>query len=143
MLVSGFVALSLSPMMCSKMLRHVEKHSVLYRVIESGIVLLTRGYRRALAATLEARWLVVLAGLLVAGSSCFLFTTLKSELAPIEDRGTIVSIGIAPEGSTVDFTDRYAKQMEALFREVPEIRQYFVVTGFPVVSQVISFIRLR
>ena len=142
-LVSGFVALSLSPMMCSKMLRHVERHGLLYRVIENGIVMVTSGYRRALAATLEARWLVVLAGVLVAGSSYFLFTTLKSELAPIEDRGTIVSIGIAPEGSTVDFTDKYARQMEGLFRDVPEIRQYFVVTGFPVVSQVISFSRLK
>jgi multidrug efflux pump len=142
-LVSGFVALSLSPMMCSKMLRHVEKHGFLYRLIESGIVLLTRGYRTALAATLEARWLVVLAGLLVAGTSWFLFTTLKSELAPTEDRGTIVSIGIAPEGSTLDFTDKYARQMEGLLSEVPEVRQYFVVTGFPVVSQVISFSRLE
>ena len=142
-LVSGFVALSLSPMMCSKMLRHVERHGLLYRVIENGIVLLTRGYRRALAATLEARWLVVLAGLLVAGASYFLFTTLKSELAPIEDRGTIVAIGVAPEGSTLEFTDRYAQQMEGLLREVPEIRQYFVVTGFPVVSQFISFSRLK
>jgi multidrug efflux pump len=141
-LVSGFVALSLSPMMCSKMLRHVERHGLLYRVIESGIVLLTRGYRRALAATLEARWLVVLAGVLFASASYFLFTTLKSELAPTEDRGTIVAIGIAPEGSTLEFTDSYAKQMEELFRQVPEIRQYFVVTGFPVVSQVISFSRL-
>ncbi|MCE3246712.1 MAG: multidrug transporter AcrB, partial [Geminicoccaceae bacterium] len=142
-LVSGFVALSLSPMMCSKMLRHVERHGLLYRVIENGIVLLTRGYRRALAATLEARWLVVLAGVLVAGASYFLFSTLKSELAPIEDRGTIVAIGIAPEGSTLEFTDRYAQQMEGLLREVPEIRQYFVVTGFPVVSQFISFSRLK
>ena len=141
-LVSGFVALSLSPMMSSKMLRHAEKHGRLYRTIESGIVLLTRGYRRALAATLEARWLVVLAGLLVAGSSFFLFTTLKSELAPIEDRGTIVGMGIAPEGSTLEFTDHYAKQIEALYQQVPEIRQYFLVTGFPVVSQVISFSRL-
>jgi multidrug efflux pump len=118
-------------MMCSKMLRHVEKHGLLYRVIESGIVLLTRGYRRALAATLGARWLVVLAGGLVAGASYFLFTTLPSELAPIEDRGTIVSIGIAPEGSTLDFTDRYAKQMEERLSAVPEVIQYFVVTGFP------------
>jgi multidrug efflux pump len=142
-LVSGFVALSLSPMMCSRMLRHVEKHGLLYRVIESGIVRLTSGYRRALAATLEARWLVVLAGVLVAGSSYFVFTTLKSELAPIEDRGTIVGIGIAPEGSTLEFTDKYAKQIEQLYDEVPEIVQYFVVTGFPTVSQVISFSRLE
>jgi multidrug efflux pump len=142
-LVSGFVALSLSPMMCSKMLRHVEKHGLFYRVIENGIVLLTRGYRRALAAVLEARWLVVLAGLLVAGSIYFLFTTLKSELSPTEDRGVIVGIGIAPEGSTLDFTDKYARQMEALAQQIPEIEQYFVVTGYPTVSQVISFGRLK
>ena len=85
---------------------------------------------------------MVLAGLLVAGSSFFLFTTLKSELAPIEDRGTIVGMGIAPEGSTLEFTDHYGKQIEALYQQVPEIRQYFLVTGFPVVSQVISFSRL-
>ena len=72
-----------------------------------------------------------MAGLLVAGSSFFLFTTLKSELAPIEDRGTIVGMGIAPEGSTLEFTDHYARQIEALYQQVPEIRQYFLVTGFP------------
>ena len=94
-LVSGF-ALSLSPMMSSKMLRHVERHGALYRTIESGIVLLTKA-TAGRSPPLEARWLVVLAGLLVAGSSFFLFTTLKSELAPTEDRGTIVGIGIAPE----------------------------------------------
>ncbi len=141
-LVSGFVALSLSPMMCSKMLHHQEKHNVFYRVIERGIVGLTSGYRRALAATLGARWLVVLAGLLVAGSSYFLFTTLKSELAPTEDRGVFMGIGIAPEGSTLDFTDHYARQIEQIYKQVPEIEHYFVVTGYPVVSQMISFARL-
>jgi multidrug efflux pump len=141
-LVSGFVALSLSPMMCSKMLRHETRHGLLYRTIERGLGLLTDGYRRALAATLQARWLVVLAGLLVAGSSWFLFTSLPSELAPSEDRGTIIGIGIAPEGATLDFTDGYARQMEAIYGEIPEVRQYFVVTGFPVVNQVIAFQRL-
>src|SRR4029453_4995160 len=134
-LVSGFVALSLSPMMCSKMLRHQERHNILYRMIERGIVALTNGYRRALAVTLGARWLVVLGGLLIAGSSYFLFTTLKSELSPVEDRGVFMGIGLAPEGSTLDFTDHYAQQIEALYKEVPEIKQYFVVTGYPVVSQ--------
>ena len=40
-------------------------------------------------------------------------------------------MGIAPEGSTLEFTDHYAKQIEALYQQVPEIRQYFLVTGFP------------
>ena len=45
-------------------------------------------------------------------------------------------------GSTLDFTDHYAQQIEALYKEVPEIKQYFVVTGYPVVSQMIAFARL-
>src|ERR671932_186941 len=105
-LVSGFVALTLSPMMCSKLLRHQASHGLLYRVIERGIDGVTRGYRRLLLLALEARFLVVL---IAAGSAYLLLTGLKSELAPIEDRGTIVGIGIAPEGATLDFTDKYAR----------------------------------
>src|SRR5919202_3393459 len=51
-LVSGFVALTLSPMMCSKLLRHQAQHGLVYRIIERGIVGLTTGYRRALEASL-------------------------------------------------------------------------------------------
>ena len=129
-------------MMCSKLLRHQATHGFFYRAIEWALSGLTRGYRRALAVSLQGRWLVVLFGALVAGTSYFLFTELKSELAPIEDRGTLIGIGIAPEGSTLDFTDRYARQIEDIYADIPEGRQYFVVTGFPVVSQVISFLRL-
>ena len=140
-LVSGFVALSLSPMMSSKMLRHAEKHGRLYRAIESGIVLLTRGYRRALAATLEARWLVVLAGLLVAGSSFFLFTTLKS--------GSLRSRTAAPSSAWASRRGLDAR----VHRSLCEADRGSLSAGagdqavfpgdrLPVVSQVISFSRL-
>ena len=56
-LVSGFVALTLSPMMCSLLLRHQDRHSWIYNTIEGGIDALTNGYRRLLTATLHARWL--------------------------------------------------------------------------------------
>src|SRR5438270_4644248 len=58
-LVSGFVALTLSPMMCSLLLRHEAKHSWLYNAIERGLQSMTQGYRRLLTATLHARWIVV------------------------------------------------------------------------------------
>ncbi|SOD95659.1 efflux RND transporter permease subunit [Caenispirillum bisanense] len=142
-LVSGFVALTLSPMMCSKLLRHEKKHSVVYNAIEKIMVGMTEGYRRLLAWSLKVRWLVALVALGVAGSAWFLFGTLKSELAPTEDRGTIIGIGIAPEGSTLGFSDKYARQMEQVYASVPEAERYFVVTGFPVVSQIVSFIGLE
>lgn len=138
-LVSGFVALTLSPMMCSKLLRHKTTHHPLYNFIEKGMVLMTDGYRWLLRKSLRLSAVVVLVGVLTAGAAYFLFGVLKSELAPTEDRGTIVGVGIAPEGSTVAFTDRYARMMEQVFAATPEVERYFVVTGFPVVSQIISF----
>ncbi len=138
-LVSGFVALTLSPMMCSKLLRHRTSHHPIYNFIEKGMIWMTDGYTRMLRWTLRANIAVILVALLVAGGAYFLFGMLKSELAPIEDRGTVVGVGIAPEGSTVAYTDKYARMMEDVFASVPEIERYFVVTGFPVVSQIISF----
>jgi multidrug efflux pump len=130
-------------MMSAKLLRHQAKHSLPYRIVEWGLTRLTNGYRRALTAALGARVLVVLAALLIAGTSFFLFKEIRSELAPIEDRGILIGIGVAPEGATLDFTDGYAKRMEEIYKTIPEMNQYFVVTGFPVVNQVISFVGLE
>ncbi len=141
-LVSGFVALTLTPMMSSRMLRK-QRHSAIYNAIEVLIVGLTRGYKAALRGVLRARYVVVLAMLLVAGGAWHLFTELKSELAPTEDRGTIIGIGIGPEGATAGYTDRYARQIEAIYADTPVIERYFVVTGFPVVNQMMSFVGMK
>ncbi|MBE0595711.1 MAG: efflux RND transporter permease subunit, partial [Desulfuromonadales bacterium] len=138
-LVSGFVALTLSPMMCSKLLRHRESHHPIYNWIEAGMVAMTNGYTRLLRWSLRLPLLVAAVALLVAGSAWILFGQLKSELAPTEDRGTVVGVGIAPEGATVAYTDRYARMMEQVYADTPEVERYFVITGFPVVSQIISF----
>src|SRR4029450_1134431 len=84
-LVSGFVALTLSPMMCSLLLRHQERHSPIYNMIEGWIVALTNGYRSSLRAVLRHRTYVVIAWILVLALGGVFFNLLKSELAPIED----------------------------------------------------------
>jgi len=141
-LVSGFVALTLTPMMCSRLMRPHEAHGRFYNFLERGIRALNRGYRRALVATLRARPAVVVVALAVAGSSYFLFTGLKSELAPVEDRGVLFTAGNAPEGSTIDFTSRYAERFEALLDQVPEVAHYFVIVGSRAVTELISFSQL-
>ena len=141
-LVSGFVALSLSPMMCSKLLRH-QSHGRLYNFTERGFRAMNTGYRKLLGASLRARPVVLLIGLAVAGSSYFLFDVLKSELAPYEDQGTIVGIFTGPQGATIDYTDQYARQIEEVLKDSPDIERYFVIAGSPVVSQGISFIKLK
>jgi multidrug efflux pump len=120
-LVSGFVALSLTPMMCSKLLRSNVKHGAIYNAIEWFLRRLTSGYRVLLGLALSARPVVILIGLAVAGSSYFLFNNLKSELAPYEDQGTVVTVFLAPEGATVGYTDRYAAQLEGIFAKTADV----------------------
>ena len=142
-LVSGFVALTLSPMMCSKLLKHQSHHNFAYRTIERGLNGITKGYRALLKGALAARPLVLLIGLAVAGASYFLFTTLKSELAPIEDQGTIITSFRGPEGATIQYTDTYAKQLEKIALAVPEADRVFVVAGNPTVSQGRVILRIK
>jgi multidrug efflux pump len=141
-IVSGFVALTLSPMMCGRLLRHEAEHGFLYNLVERFFVALTAGFRRTLTMVLRARIAVILVGAGFAASSYFVFQTLKPELSPVEDRGTIISVFVGPEGATINFMEKYARRIEEILRNVPEAQAYFVVSGNPTVSQGISFTRL-
>jgi multidrug efflux pump len=141
-LISGFVALTLSPMMCSVLLKEHEKHGRLYNLFESALTGMTNGYRALLGGVLKVRFLVVIVMLATAGLGAWLYMGLKSELAPYEDRGLVLAIGIASEGSTIENTDASMKRIEGFLAEVPEAARYFMVIGFPVVSQAISFLGL-
>jgi multidrug efflux pump len=142
-IVSGFTALALSPMMCSRILKHSEKHGWAFRVIERFLDGLRNGYRRALDVTVDMKALVIGVMLAVGVLAFALFRSLPSELAPVEDRGTVIALGIAPEGSTVEFTLDSARRMEAMFARVPYQTRYFAVIGFPTVSNLIGFVGLK
>ncbi|HET8819073.1 MAG TPA: efflux RND transporter permease subunit, partial [Xanthomonadaceae bacterium] len=141
-LVSGFVALTLSPMMSSRLLRHEKKHGRFYEVGERALRALDNGYRRFLQLALKLRWAVVGVGVLVFATAILLFTQLPKELAPQEDQGFVIGFGMGPEGATVEYTDRYARMMEAAFANHPNVQQYFQIVGFPSVTNTIGFVML-
>jgi multidrug efflux pump len=141
-LVSGFVALTLSPMMCSVLLKHEEKHGKTFLLIEGFLNWLNAGYKRVLTAALNRRWIVVVGFVLVALSCVALLNVLKSELAPVEDRGVILGVFSGPDGATLDYTDKYARQIEDIYSKTENIERFFVVSGNPTVSQGISFVGL-
>ena len=142
-LVSGFTALTLSPMMCSKLLRPNEKHGRLFLFGDRVLKGLDRGYHRLLDRVLRARWpTVALAAIIVAGMVS-LFLSLPEELAPMEDQGIIIAFGSAPEGSTIEYTDRYARQVEDILATIPEANRFFVIVGFSGVTSVIGFVGLE
>jgi len=143
-IVSGFCALTLSPMMSSKLLQpHQGQGNVIYRVIERGLDALTRGYQAVLTRMLALRWLVLILAFGAIAAMLMLFRTLPSELSPTEDRGVIVSIGIGPEGSTPAYFDRYAQQVEGIYAKLPELSSTFLIIGFPDETKFISFNRFK
>jgi multidrug efflux pump len=143
-LISGFVALTLTPMMCSLLLRHQPKHGAVYNLIGRLLDGLSSGYRRALTFCLNYKAVVLVVGAGVAIGGLFVGTLLKRELAPTEDQGLFIGWFQAPEGSTLEYTDHSARLLEGYYREVPEINRFFVAVGFGGdVTSGISFVRVK
>ncbi|WP_137936246.1 efflux RND transporter permease subunit [Chitinivorax sp. B] len=128
-LVSGFIALTLTPMMCSRLLKHEARHGAIYNAIEQVLVRLHDGYRTMLAASLRQRWVTayLFAGCL--GGAGWLYLQLPSELSPTEDRGFFITVVVAPDGASFDYTDRYTRQLEGILAGIPEAQGYFTIVA--------------
>jgi multidrug efflux pump len=139
--VSGLVALTLSPMLCSLLLRHNPKPNFFDRGMERVLDGITRGYSRLLGWSLRARWLVVLVAIGSGALSWSLLGQIKRELAPVEDRGVVVAQINGPDGSTLDYTNRYARAIERVGESYPEFDRIFANIGNPTVAQGTVFFR--
>lgn len=141
--VSGFVALTLTPMLCAKILRVPPRHGPLYEMFERGFDSMTRGYKRTLAWAVAHRRITVGASSLVIVAAVFIFRALEREFVPPEDRGFFFTIIIAPEGSSLGYTDGYQQQVEAILARTKDIEGSFGIVGaWGPVSQGIVFSRL-
>ena len=142
-LVSGFVALTLTPMMCSTLLKHQKSHGRVYMFIERLLEGLTQGYRDSLGVALRHRLVVVVLGLAVAAASVFLFKNIKSELSPLEDRGVVFGVVSAPDGATLDYTLDSVKRIEQIYAGIPEASGNQSIIGFPTVTEAFAILRLK
>ena len=134
-IVSGIVALTLTPMMSARLLRHNAAPGRVFSWLESVFAGIEHGYRQLLETALRRRPLVLVVSAASAVLCGLLLSDLKSELAPREDVGVIRIRGTGPEGSTVKFTERYVKQVDEILAGVPEIRARLAIAGAPEVSQ--------
>ena len=128
-IISGFVALTLTPMLCAKILRVPPRHGTLYRVLENGFNALASGYARTLRAAVRQRFVLVGAVVLLTLGAVFAFRSLKREFVPPEDKGWFFSIIIAPEGSSLAYTDGYLRQAEAVLDKTKDVESYFSVVN--------------
>ncbi len=128
--ISSFAALTLTPMLSSKLLKKRETKPWLYRKTEPAFERLNGAYRSTLAAFLKARWLAFGVMALSALGVWGLFSTLESELAPAEDRSQIRLFANAPQGRGFAYMDAYTDELIALLqREVPEAEAIISVTS--------------
>lgn len=127
--ISTFVALTLTPMLCSRLLRPSGKEFAISRWIDNGFKNTIRFYLYSLSKALRLRWLVVLAALGVFAASIYFVSQLSSEFTPPQDQSSIIVIGRAPEGASLEYTDRYLREIEAMVAAVPEVRTLFAAIG--------------
>ncbi|AZI37661.1 putative efflux system protein [Caenibius tardaugens NBRC 16725] len=119
-IVSGVIALTLSPMMSSYLLKDKMAEGKLSQRIEHTMERLTHGYETLLGKTLAARGAVLLVGLAVLAGIVILFSGTRSELAPQEDMGYVFVQTKAPQYANVDYTARFAEDVQKIYASMPE-----------------------
>ena len=138
-MVSLFVSLTLTPMLCSRFLTVREKghaRSGFQAWIARGFERLEAFYRRALAWALSHRWKVVALTALAVASSAFFFTSVGKTFAPDQDEGRFLVYLRTPLGSSIDYTDSRLREVEAVLRSHPEIFTEFALIGLGTAGQV-------
>ncbi|MEX0871534.1 MAG: efflux RND transporter permease subunit, partial [Aquisalimonadaceae bacterium] len=144
-LASSLVALTLTPMLCSRFLAVPKQHGKIYNLLERAFRAMESGYRRLLAVVLRFRWLTLGAVALVTVLAGSLMGSLGGEFSPEEDEGQFLVSFQTPLGSSIEYTDGKLAQLEQALSEQDGIRSYFTAIGLGQQGQVnqgISFVRL-
>ena len=132
--VSAIVALTFSPMLCSRILRAKvvdgkAQHGWLYRKTEPFFVWLNSIYERWLRFSLRLRWVVITTSIAFALAGPYLYTKLQRELTPQEDRGHFFLSFVPPVGATPEYNVTYTRQMEQMVMAIPEIERVYHSSG--------------
>ena len=132
-IISSLVALTLAPMVGARVLRaeNTEDHGRVFKAFERFFDRIADRYDRALGWVLRHRLAVMVIGGLSVLLSGYFFLHLDQEFLPEEDKGRMLTIGITPEGSTPEYTDRMVRQVEEIFLATPEIDMFFAAVALP------------
>jgi multidrug efflux pump len=140
-IISSFVALTLTPMLATRLLKKRARQPWLYTMTEPFFRALAASYREMLTGILRRRWLALPIIIGCVGIVALFLDLLPRELAPLEDRSSISISTRGPEGATFAYMDRFMDQLNALFvQEVPETEATVTVTapGYSAASSVNS-----
>lgn len=144
-IVSGFIALTLSPMMSSKLLRHEDLNKKgLPAKIDVLFDNIMAKYKNLLTKSLQKRKLVLIIAGIVYLSCYILYATLPHELAPSEDQGYLLGIVMGPTTANLNYTEKYSSKLAAIYKSIPEMENYGIINGIPNgVNSALSFLVLK
>ncbi len=128
-IISGFIALTLSPMMCSKLIKHSEKKGLPER-IDAIFNRFMNAYQKLLKKSLDKRFIVVFISIIIFISCYFLYVTLPGELAPEEDQGALMAAFSGPSNSNLEYTMTQSAKLEKIFSTIPEQIGFGVINGY-------------
>jgi hydrophobe/amphiphile efflux-1 (HAE1) family protein len=142
-IVSGFIALTLSPMMCSRLLRHDMGEHWFGRLVDRAFERLRKAYQRRLHSTLNFRALTLLILVGVLALTAVMYMSTPRELAPEEDQGILLSLIKAPQAGNLDYTEKATQKLWSEVRGIPEVDHLFVINGFPSVRAAFAGVLLK
>ncbi|MBY0377260.1 MAG: efflux RND transporter permease subunit, partial [Gammaproteobacteria bacterium] len=130
-IVSGFIALTLSPMMCSRLIKvdHDPTHQRFSHKIDAIFSKVMVAYRRKLEKALNKKWYILIFTILMWIACYFLYVTTRENLAPIEDQGVIVTQLNAPAGNNVQYTQKFSAAINGIYKQQPEIEHTAIING--------------
>lgn len=128
-IVSGIVALTLSPMLAGRVLHAGSEQGRFERAVERAFTGLANGYRRLLHRWLEYPSVTLLIAVAVLGSIYGMYVMTQKELAPTEDQSILFFMGTTPQTATVDYNQRAVDEILPIFASFPEYKQSFIILG--------------
>jgi multidrug efflux pump len=127
--VSGLIALTLSPMMCSRIFTEEQEASAFVKKIDQIFEKVHHSYQSTLRELLSTWQVIIVLGAILLGGVAYLYATSRSELAPTEDQGIVLMQASGPPNSTVNQMQTYADQIYAIASAEPEYEQAFQITS--------------
>jgi multidrug efflux pump len=127
-IVSGVIALTLSPMMCSVLLKQ-EEPGWFAKKVDKVFGATTRWYGRQLDRSLDYRPITAMFAVVILGLVVFMYQHTSKELAPEEDQGILFAVTKAPKYANIDYADFYGEKMDEVFKKFPETDLRFIING--------------
>lgn len=142
-IISGFIALTLSPMMCAKLLKHKQQTSRFSLKVDHFFHITITAYKKYLLLAITHRRTMLGIGLIIYFVCFGLFKTLPSELAPQEDQGLIISAATGPTSANLAYMEKYMAKIQVIYKSTPEIDTYITLIGMPITNNALSFLILK